>query len=111
MTGANGPKVSLDGSYEKGLSDKDKATLLMSKYTLLKQEIFNAMSTYRSHVQYFQIIITGLLAVVGFSFTTGGSVLITSRLFWVLLMFSITTVVSYVAFVVFEAQFHMIAVG
>lgn len=93
------------------LSKKDKADLLMRKYTLLKQEVHLLLGRYKSHVTHVQIILTAIIAVIGLSLAKDAYFLTSSRMFWILITFSIITIVSYVVFDVIETQYCIIILG
>jgi hypothetical protein len=48
------------------IDDKDLLTVLMQKYSLLKQEAWEYIKHYKSHVVYLQIVATAVFAVVAF---------------------------------------------
>ena len=100
-----------DHNGSAGLSDKDKVDVLMRKYALLKQEISVAITNYKAHVKYFQIVFTAMIAIAGFSFSKQSGSVGESRIFWLIYMYAAVTIIAYIVFDVFESQYHMIALG
>src|SRR5688572_15129497 len=74
------------------LSSKDKADLLMREYTLFKQEIHLLTGYYKTHVKYLQFLATGVIAIIGLSLTKEAAFLTDSRTFFIISMYSITTI-------------------
>jgi hypothetical protein len=91
------------------LSAKDKANLLMQKYSLLRAEVLVAMGNYKSQVGYFQFFLTAIIALIPFSIRDG--IIVNSRMFWIIVMYAITTMITYVVFAVLESLYQMIALN
>lgn len=95
-----------------GLSAESKAGLLMTKYSILRQETLTCISNYKAHVKYFQIVIGTVIAFFGVSLSKGGELpFLNSRLFWLVAMFLVTTVISYIAFDVIQSIYSMMVIG
>jgi hypothetical protein len=89
-----------------------KADLLMKRYTLLKQEIFLLIGSYKAHVRNLQVYLTFAAGLLGFFLTKETyPPIISSWLFWTALSIFLTCLVGYMAFDILEAQYHMIAVA
>jgi hypothetical protein len=121
-TGAEGQmsssQQSNENAEEKTITDGDeaareaKADLLMKKYTLLKQEVFLLIGSYRSHVRNLQIFLTFAAGLVGFFLSKDSyPAVINSWMLWAAMSVFLSSLVGYMAFDILEAQYHMIAIA
>jgi hypothetical protein len=92
------------------LSKDTKADILMRKYSILREETIFAMNQYTLQTKYLQIILAGILVIIGFE-TQGKVDFFHNRLFITILMFAMTTVVSYIVLAVLDGLYKMIVTG
>lgn len=86
--------------------------LLMRKYTLLKQEALIVMGFYKHHKTSFQLLVTGVLGVLGLVATQKIPEPSAGNWFlWWAFATLLWVVVLYLAFDVWETQYHMALLG
>lgn len=92
------------------LSPKEQCDILMKEYLALRSEIRENSRYYKAHIKTFAVVLTIIVAV----FSLGekfGIVWLQSRLIWLLLGFSIPTIVSFIAFDAMETHYAVIAIA
>lgn len=89
-----------------GLKENELATLLIQEHSFLKAEIIALTGNYKSHVQYFQIGVTAVVALLTLIAQTNSNLQHAAGVL-LFLMYAVTIFVGYGAFTIIETQ-HLI---
>lgn len=105
-------------ALENRLTQKDKVDVLMRKYALLKQEIINTDTAYKTHLLRFMFFLPATVALVtyltrneSFAKQMQFATLLNSRGFWIAITYLAIFIVSYRVFDLIECQYKIIALG
>jgi hypothetical protein len=93
------------------VSAEIKIHVLMTKYSVLRQETITYITTYKAHVKYFQVFVGAIIAFIGISDKLAIGGIWNGQMFWIGAMVFTTTVVSYLVFDVIESIYSMMAVS
>jgi hypothetical protein len=86
------------------LKDEQKIDILMKEYGSVRDDIQQTINRAKAHIRHFQIVLTAIIALFAVVIRKDTDIA-TSIAFWIFVMYSITTIVSYVVFDMVEIQY------